>query len=64
MNDRKTKNLLIAATTQISIPTTKDGQNCLIFSDGESLNVICSTKDVCTILKPKLCLTIKLIENF
>lgn len=35
----------ITATAQISMPSNKDGQNCLLFSDEDSLNAICSLKD-------------------
>lgn len=33
-------------SAQISIPSVKDGQSCILFSDGDSLNAICSMKDV------------------
>lgn len=35
-----------SATIQISMPSCKEGQNCLLFSDEDSLNAICSIKDV------------------
>lgn len=34
------------ATIQIPMPPNKDGQNCILFSDEDSLNAICSLKDV------------------
>lgn len=41
-----TETLNIMSAAQVIIPPTKDGQNCLLFSDGESLNAICTTNDV------------------
>lgn len=41
-----TETLNIVSAAQVTIPPTKDGQNCLLFSDGESLNAICTTNDV------------------
>lgn len=38
--------ILISATIQIAMPSNKDGQNCILFSDEDSLNAICSLKDV------------------
>lgn len=31
------------------MPSSKDGQSCLLFSDGDSLNAICSVRDVSSI---------------
>lgn len=39
--------ILVSATIQIAMPSNKDGQNCILFSDEDSLNAICSLKDVC-----------------
>lgn len=38
--------LFIKAAAKINIPSTKDGQHCLLFSDSDSLNAITTSKDV------------------
>lgn len=40
-----TDTLTISSTIQISMPPGADGQNCVLFSDGTSLNAICSIKE-------------------
>lgn len=43
--------MCISGSAQVSIPTTRDGQQCLLFSDGESLNAICTAKDESLVVK-------------
>lgn len=40
-----TETLAVIGSTHISTPFTRDGQKCLLFSDGDSLNAITAEKD-------------------
>lgn len=50
------------ATLQIPMPSNKDGQNCILFSDEDSFNAICSLKDVSFITI--LCLFFEQFNSF
>lgn len=46
-----TDTLTITCAAQVTIPTTREGQHCLLFSDGESINAICTAKDDTLVVK-------------
>lgn len=46
-----TDTLNITCAAQVTIPTTREGQHCLLFSDGESINAICTAKDDTLVVK-------------